>query len=159
MDLFDFTQPGALDGWTAQGAAAIVQAAGAVVYQGGEGQVLSPALAWDLGAFNGIRLRVRGDGGRYGLMLHCSGRGGLVYRGLFEALTGEWSTVTLAFGAFKPQVRGSRWLRRFLPRVNARAIVACGFACDAVVFRLEIERVWAYEVGAITDPIPVEFQG
>lgn len=60
-----------------------------------------------LGGFNGIRLRVRGDGKIYRLRLRMdAGFDGAAYQASFPTEDGVWSTVDLPFTAFRPSFRG-----------------------------------------------------
>lgn len=67
-----------------------------------------PALS-DLSAFDGIALRIRGDGRTYQLRLRTDDRGdGVAYKAEFETVAGEWSEVRLPFSTFEPTWRGRR---------------------------------------------------
>ena len=65
----------------------------------------------DLSSHDGIRLHVKGDGRRYTWQLQTNTR----WRGRrtnywadFETRAGEWSTISVPFSSFFPQLRGFR---------------------------------------------------
>jgi NADH dehydrogenase [ubiquinone] 1 alpha subcomplex assembly factor 1 len=61
----------------------------------------------ELGDFDGVRLRVCGDGKIYRLRLRMDdGFDGLAYQASFPTEDGAWSTVDLPFSAFRPSFRG-----------------------------------------------------
>lgn len=66
----------------------------------------APGL-FELGDFDGIRLRVRGDGRIYRLRLRMDeGFDGVAYQASFSTEDGTWITVDLPFSAFRPSFRG-----------------------------------------------------
>jgi len=61
----------------------------------------------DLSAYDGIELRLRGDGKRYKFNLRTSaGSDGVVYQASFETQPAIWQTPRMAFAAFVPRFRG-----------------------------------------------------
>ncbi|MEM6529429.1 MAG: CIA30 family protein [Chloroflexota bacterium] len=60
----------------------------------------------DLSQFNGLALRVRGDGNRYGFNARSVGLVRLSYRGYFET-TGDWQQITFAFADLQPITLGN----------------------------------------------------
>ncbi|CAI5515844.1 unnamed protein product [Closterium sp. Naga37s-1] len=65
---------------------------------------LSPAL--DLSAYEGLEVRVRGDGQRYKLILRTTAAwDALGYTASFDTLAGTWHTVRLPFYSFAPVFR------------------------------------------------------
>ena len=59
--------------------------------------------AFNLTPFDGITLRVRGDGQRYKLALRCeTGLMAPTWEAAFDTVWGEWTTVRLPFSAFVP---------------------------------------------------------
>ncbi|CAI5982965.1 unnamed protein product [Closterium sp. NIES-65] len=65
---------------------------------------LSPAL--DLSAYEGLEVRVRGDGQRYKLILRTTAAwDALGYTASFDTLAGSWHTVRLPFSSFAPVFR------------------------------------------------------
>ena len=76
---------------------------------GGFSSIRTQPFELDLSNYDGIHLRVRGDGRRYTWQLQTTAR----YRGYrisywadFDTLDGEWSTVNIPFASFYPQFRG-----------------------------------------------------
>ncbi|CAG9465720.1 unnamed protein product [Pedinophyceae sp. YPF-701] len=60
----------------------------------------------DLGAYEGIRLRVKGNGMRYKLILRCDGGwDSLAYCRSFDTPPGEWTDVNIPFAEFKATFR------------------------------------------------------
>lgn len=100
----------------------------------------------DLSGFDGLVVRVRGDGKRYRLRLrHDDDLDGVTYQARFETREGVWDEVRLPLSSFEPTYRGRR-LRDAEP-LNAGAIHQIGFMIadgQAGPFRLEIARVEAY---------------
>ncbi|ASC69088.1 uncharacterized protein XM38_000140 [Halomicronema hongdechloris C2206] len=65
--------------------------------------------AYDLGAWHGIALRLKGDGQRYKLILRQdSGWDSVAYCQSFDTLAGHWQTVHLPFAAMVPTFRAKR---------------------------------------------------
>ncbi|MEM9387492.1 MAG: CIA30 family protein [Pseudomonadota bacterium] len=78
---------------------------------GGFSSIRTAALTLDLSAYDGICLRVRGDGRRYTWRLSTDARvyGQPVgYWADFDTADEEWTTVHIPFTAFVPQFRGAR---------------------------------------------------
>jgi NADH dehydrogenase [ubiquinone] 1 alpha subcomplex assembly factor 1 len=76
---------------------------------GGFSSIRTRRFEQDMSKYDGIRLRVKGDGRRYTWQLQTGER----YRGFwvsywaeFETTDGEWSTVDIPFSRFYPQIRG-----------------------------------------------------
>jgi hypothetical protein len=113
---------------------------------GGFASIRSVAREWDLGAYDGIEIRVRGDGKRYKLNLKTGSEfDGVMYRVPFETVEGEWRTLRFPFSDFVPSFRG-RTVPDAPPLDPAR-IVTFGFLISDKQegsFRLEIARIGAY---------------
>ena len=63
----------------------------------------------DLSDYEGVTLRVRGDGRTYQLRFHMNGSfDGVAYGTEFETKAGEWTEVSIPFNRFQPTVRGYR---------------------------------------------------
>jgi monofunctional biosynthetic peptidoglycan transglycosylase len=74
---------------------------------GGFASVRSNPRKTDLGAYDGLRLSVRGDGQRYKINLKTDASfDGLLYRIGFDTQAGQWQTVEFPFGEFEPTYRG-----------------------------------------------------
>lgn len=62
---------------------------------------------FDLAEYDGVRLRVRGDGRTYRLRLRMDeGFDGVAYQASFPTEDGTWTTVDLPFTSFHPSFRG-----------------------------------------------------
>jgi monofunctional biosynthetic peptidoglycan transglycosylase len=76
---------------------------------GGFASVRSRPQPRDLSALDGLLLRVRGDGRRYGFRLRTDAAfDGVSYQAELAPLAGEWVEVALPFTAFEPVYRGRR---------------------------------------------------
>lgn len=74
---------------------------------GGFASIRSTPRSWNLAPYDGITLRVRGDGKRYKLNLKTDAAlDGVMYRVPFETEAGKWQTLSFPFGAFEPTFRG-----------------------------------------------------
>ncbi len=76
---------------------------------GGFSSIRSHPLELDLADYDGIRLRLRGDGRRYTLRLTTTARWrgrDVAYWARFDTSDGGWSTVDVPFRDFFPQFRG-----------------------------------------------------
>ncbi len=76
---------------------------------GGFSSIRTQPFRLDLSTYDGIRLRVKGDGRQYTLQLQTNAlnRGYRVsYWAEFDTRDGEWSTVNIPFSSFYPQFRG-----------------------------------------------------
>ena len=74
---------------------------------GGFASVRARFTLLDLSAFEGVVLRVRGDGRRYDLRFRMDGGfDGVAYRAEFPTTAGEWTEVRLPFEGFQPSFRG-----------------------------------------------------
>lgn len=112
---------------------------------------LDPSLS--LAGWDGIAVRVRGDGRTYQVRLRMDGnRDGVAYRASFPTRPGEWLDVHVRFDAFVPTWRGRRL--RHVPPVSPGRVDSIGFMVsgDQVgSFALEIARVeaWRAPRGAV----------
>ncbi len=76
---------------------------------GGFASTRAPLGTLDLSEYEGVTLRVRGDGRRYQLRFRTEeGSRGLAYKGEFDTAAGEWQDVHLLFRDFQPSFRGRR---------------------------------------------------
>jgi monofunctional biosynthetic peptidoglycan transglycosylase len=74
---------------------------------GGFASVRSRPERRDLSAFDGLIVRVRGDGRRYGLRLRTDAAfDGVSYQAELQPPAGAWVEVALPFSAFAPVFRG-----------------------------------------------------
>ena len=77
---------------------------------GGFSSIRTEDVALDLSRYDGIRLRVRGDGRRYTWRLTTDARwrgGRISYWADFETEAGLWTDVRIPFAAFRPTYRGT----------------------------------------------------
>lgn len=112
---------------------------------GGFASVRSAPEPLDLSAFQGIVLRVRGDGKVYKFNLRTdNSRNSINYRHAFETKAGEWITVELPFADFQPSFRGR--IVTEAPPLDTTIIVTLGFLIadrQQGPFRLEIKTISA----------------
>ena len=78
---------------------------------GGFSSIRTRPVEFDLSAYDGIRLRVKGDGRRYTWRLTTAARwqgSEIAYWADFDTQEGTWSTVDIPFSRFVPRYRGTR---------------------------------------------------
>ncbi|MGE5239856.1 MAG: CIA30 family protein [Chloroflexota bacterium] len=113
---------------------------------GGFASVRSEIGLYDLGTYEGLMLRVRGDGKRYKLNLRTDERfDGIVYQTRFGTVPSEWIEVRIPFGDFFPAFRGIRV--NDAPPLDTRRIRSFGLLISdrqEGPFRLEIAWLSAY---------------
>lgn len=122
---------------------------------GGFCSIRSPQGQWDISAYDGIELRVRDEGHRYGVNLRDINAMGAVYwQSQFETVAGEWTTVRIPFETFVPLIIGQRVQPpQPLDLANIRSfgmIIAGGD--QEGPFQIEIDWVGVYADGAEDDP-------
>jgi hypothetical protein len=108
----------------------------------------------DFSAFDGIRIRVKGDGRHYSFRIRNDDRfDGIVYASEFTTRQDEWMEFDLPFRGFRPVFRG-----RTIPDtpvLDARNIVQTGFLLSGKQlgpFSLQIEWIKAYREGTGVEP-------
>lgn len=109
---------------------------------GGFASVRSRPRLHDLSGYEGVVVRVRGDGRRYGLRLRTDAAfEGVSYQALIEPPAGEWADIAVPFGDFQPVFRG-RALPDHPPLDPAR-ITTFGFMISRQEgpFRLDITAI------------------
>lgn len=114
---------------------------------GGFASIRSRPYRMDLRAFDGLDLRVRGDGKQYQLRI-CDNPSfdGIAYAAYFTTQAAEWQIVRISFKDFAPRFRG-RTLSNVAP-LNSGMIRSFGFLIgkkQAGSFRLEIDWLRAYK--------------
>jgi hypothetical protein len=161
--LFDFSDPAAAAGWvaihdvvmggvssggmeaTAEGS---LRFTGKVSLEnsGGFASIRSKPGSWDLGAYDGIFIRLRGDGKRYKLNLKTdSAFDGILYRVPFETRDGEWQTLRVPFSKFRASFRGRAVPEA--PPLDPSRVISVGFLISDKQegpFRLEVAGIGAY---------------
>lgn len=115
-------------------------------HSGGFASVRSAEGHYDLSGYDGLTVRVRGDGKRYGLRLRSSwGFDGLNYQADFAAAAGVWVDIKLPFTGFRPVFRGRP--AAVHPPLDLGAVKTFGLIIagrQEGPFRLELETVAGY---------------
>ncbi len=113
---------------------------------GGFASVRSGPAEFDMEGYDGIRLRVRGDGSDYRLRLRTTDSfDGVAYQQTFGTTAGEWITVDIPFADFTASFRGRRVPDA--PALNPANIRQIGFLIadrQTGPFALEIAEIRAY---------------
>jgi monofunctional biosynthetic peptidoglycan transglycosylase len=113
---------------------------------GGFASVRTEPRSYDLSGYEGIELRVRGDGNKYQFRIRVDNRfDGISYRNIFETTQGQWIIIRLPFQDFVPTFRG-----RILDEgpLAPDQIQQLGFLIadkQAGAFELEIDWIKAYK--------------
>jgi hypothetical protein len=114
--------------------------------KGGFASVRSAIGRRDLSAFDGVQIRMRGDGRRYRIRLHThGGMDGVAYQAAFDSVDREWRTVRLPFAEFEASFRGRR--PAGAPPLDPATIEQLGLMIadgHAGPFRLEIDWIKTY---------------
>jgi hypothetical protein len=112
---------------------------------GGFSSVRSPIVVHDLSMFEGLIIRVRGDGKRYGFRLKTDATfDGVSYQVQIEPPAGEWTEISAPFTDFIPVYRG-RAVRDHPPLDSSRiATFGLIISRQEGPFRIDIESVRAY---------------
>lgn len=114
---------------------------------GGFASTRTTPRTYDLAGYEGMSLRVRGDGKRYQFRLRTDNRfDGIAYSYDFATTAGEWLDVNIPFADFIPVFRG-RVLSDVGP-VDPVEIQQVGFLVankKAEAFQLEIDWIKAYK--------------
>ena len=109
---------------------------------GGFASVRTAPEPLELSAFDGVRLRVRGDGRTYKFRL-TTDESRISYMAPFTTQAGEWLEVDLDFAEFLPSWRGRRLHR---PPVDPATIDSVGFMLSDRrdgPFQLEVDWIQA----------------
>jgi monofunctional biosynthetic peptidoglycan transglycosylase len=113
---------------------------------GGFASVQGPEIQQPLGAFEGIAIRVKGDGKRYKCGLRTDDLfDGVSHQAGFKTKTGEWQIVKIPFTDFIPTYHGRRLSND--KRMTPGLIKKLGFLISERqdgAFRLEIDWIKAY---------------
>ena len=114
---------------------------------GGFASVRSGILEIDLEGFEGVRLRVKGDGQKYQFRIRSnSDFDGPSHQMTFETKNGAWIEVDLAFSEFVAAYRGRQLPNH--PPIDSGEVATMGFLIadnQAGNFRLEIDWIQAYQ--------------
>jgi len=113
---------------------------------GGFASIRSRPAEIDLSPYDGVEIRVRGDGKRYRLRLRTETYpGGVAYQVSFETQAGVWQLIRVPFERFRPTFRGRAVPDA--PPLDVSSIRSFGWMIadkQAGAFRLEIDWVRAY---------------
>jgi monofunctional biosynthetic peptidoglycan transglycosylase len=113
---------------------------------GGFASVQGPEVQQPLGEFDGIALRVKGDGKRYKCSLRTDDLfDGVSHQSIFETEASEWQVVQIPFTDFIPTYHGRRLSED--KRLKRERIRKVGFLISdrqKGLFRLEIDWIKAY---------------
>lgn len=114
---------------------------------GGFASVRTYPLDFELDGYEGLAVRVKGDGRRYKLRLRTDDRvDGTAYETEFDTKADTWITFQAPFRALVPTFRGRRV--RLAPQLEGTAVRQIGFMIadkKAGPFQLEIDWVKAYK--------------
>jgi len=104
-------------------------------------------ISQNLSGYEGVELRIRGDGAKYQFRIRVDDRfDGISYRNIFETNANEWQIIRLPFDDFVPVFRG-RILDNVGP-LSPEKIQQLGFLIadkQEGSFRLEIDWIKAYK--------------
>lgn len=157
--IFDFSSPQNVDAWHAiddrimggasQSRADHVDGSGlrftgtvSLENNGGFASIRSADAAFDLGGFQGLFLRVRGDGKTYKLSLRTDDFfDGVSYQGIFATDQDHWQEIVLPFPEFRPTHHGIA-LTTVAP-MDAASIRSFGlFIADGQVGPFQLDIAW-----------------
>ena len=117
---------------------------------GGFASIRSPWNPIDLSEYDGILIRVLGDGQVYRLRIRTAATGSEVaYNSLFETQDGEWTTVYIPFETMIPTFRG---FRAPVGGLDARAVTSLGLMLSDKqpgAFSLQVDWIRAVSEGEI----------
>jgi hypothetical protein len=113
---------------------------------GGFASVRSRPADFDLSGFDGITLRVKGDGKRYKLCIKTDARfDGVLYQANFTTQQDAWIAVRIPFSEFVPTYHGM--ILRNVPAIDRRSVKSFSLMISdkqAGAFNLEIDWAKAY---------------
>jgi len=163
MVLFDFTSPEEITRWSAvddvvmgglsgsgftagEEGVAVFSGTVSLEHGGGFASVRAPVPAGSLRGYEGIEMRVRGDGKRYKVNLRVDVTfDGIPHQGEFRTINGEWETLRIPFADFHPVFRGRAVAGA--PVLEPAKVCGLGFLISgrqAGPFRLEIDYITGY---------------
>ena len=128
------------------GGVAVFEGVVSLENNGGFASLRSRPAEHDLRGFDGIALRLRGDGKVYGVRLRTDSRfDGVSYQTKVATEAGRWVEIRLPFETFAPVFRGRRVPG--YPALDPGTIQTFGLIISDKQegpFRLEIDRITAY---------------
>lgn len=135
---------------------AVFRGAVSLARGGGFASVRSSPAQHRLAGFDGIALRLRGDGKTYQVRLRTTTAfDGPSYRAKVQTEPGSWLEVRLPFDSFEPVFRGRPLPGH--PALDPAAIRTFGFLIadrQSGPFRLEIDRITAYRNDRVAPRTP-----
>ncbi len=134
-------------GYTAEDGIGVFSGELSLENNGGFSSIRCPASDFDLGGYDGIELRVRGDGRTYSFATMRSDRRYEVnvWRKKFRTEQGEWTTIRMPFDELVHTVMGRRNPRTGpLPGDRVRSLAISVSDKIESPFRLEIDWIRAY---------------
>lgn len=160
--LFDFGSQASADAWTStddvvmggvSSSALRVKSPGIAVFEGhlslerggGFASVHARLPQVDLSAYDGLEMRIRGDGRRYRARLRSAPDAAVTYQASFETSPGVWESIRLPFTSFRPRFHGRAIPDA--PPLDLGSITSFGWIVadeQAGHFSLEIDWVRAY---------------
>ena len=112
---------------------------------GGFSSIRTRPQGLQLAGYDGLQIRVRGDGRTYKLSLRMSGTSSwIAYWADFDTTEGEWTTVRIPFSKWVPTTLGRKLAG---PRLNPALVNSVGFMLydkKAGRFSLEVDSIAAY---------------
>lgn len=130
----------------AEDGAGVFQGVVSLEHSGGFASVRSAEGHYDLSGYDGLTVRVRGDGKRYGLRLRISEAfDGVNYQVDFTPAAGTWLDMKLPFAGFRPVFRGRPVAGH--PPLDPATIKTFGLIIagrQEGPFRLELESIAGY---------------
>jgi hypothetical protein len=113
---------------------------------GGFASFRSQSTLFNLGEYDGIKIRIKGDGKKYSLRLRTTNAfDGVAYAADFQTLENEWQEITIPFKDFTPRFRGRIVLNA--EELNKNNITQLGFMISDKQqgkFRMEIDWIKAF---------------
>ena len=120
---------------------------------GGFSSIRAEPLKLDLAAFDGIRVRIKGDGRRYTWRLASTRRSRGIevgYWSEFDTQAGEWMMVDLPFSSFVPKVRGQRLQGPDIDKANIAGMGLMIYDGQDGPFVAELKGVSAYAAASLS---------
>ncbi len=128
---------------------------------GGFASVRTLPADHDLASFDGLMLRLRGDGKRYAFRLRTTDEfDGVSYQIMIQPPAGEWTDIVVRFSDFEPVFRGRRVAGH--PPLDPSRVKTLGFLISggqAGNFRLDIQSVRGWDDSASGGEAPAEGSG
>ena len=114
---------------------------------GGFASVRTSPYPYQLGGYEGVALRVRGDGHCYQLRFRTDANlAGIAYRAGFDTVPNDWRVISIRFSDCIPTFRGRQVPNA--PLLDGRLVQQIGFMIadkQKGLFQLEIDWVKAYK--------------